>query len=192
MGNAMIDINEYGSTIASLIADERLADLGPGNPNSAVRSQLAALTPATAFGERKIADQAMTQACISGLWLYHDFLDESHTISQDIHTPEGSFWHAIMHRREPDAWNSKYWWRRVGNHPVFPSLRDAASEIAASFPDPAGAFLAKQSAWDPDRFVDLCTQFYRTGSPAEKFCKQIQFAEWQLLFNHCFEHAVAK
>jgi hypothetical protein len=28
------------------------------------------------------------------------------------------FWHAIMHRREPDAANSKHWWRQVGTLPV--------------------------------------------------------------------------
>jgi hypothetical protein len=29
-----------------------------------------------------------------------------------------SFWHAIMHRREGDFWNSKYWYARCRNHPA--------------------------------------------------------------------------
>jgi hypothetical protein len=31
---------------------------------------------------------------LSGLWLWHDFLDRSHEISQAVHTASGSFWHA--------------------------------------------------------------------------------------------------
>ncbi len=54
----------------------------------------------------------------AGIWLYVDDLHRSHEISQGIHTPTGSFWHAIMHRREGDFWNSKYWWRQVGKHPA--------------------------------------------------------------------------
>src|SRR5207245_11135 len=58
-------------------------------------------------------------ACVrSGLYLRFNFLDESHTISQGIHTVEGSYWHAIMHRREPDYSNAKHWFRKVGQHPV--------------------------------------------------------------------------
>src|SRR5689334_9801012 len=41
-------------------------------------------------------------AMLSALWLWHDYLDESHTLSQKIESDTGSFWHAIMHRREGD------------------------------------------------------------------------------------------
>ena len=49
----------------------------------------------------------MASACLAGLWLYHDYLDESHAVSQSIHTPAGSYWHGLMHRREPDFANPK-------------------------------------------------------------------------------------
>ena len=43
----------------------------------------------------------MANACRAGLWLYHEFLDEAHEITQHLHTPAGSYWHALVHRREP-------------------------------------------------------------------------------------------
>ena len=96
------------------------------------------------------------QACLAGLYLLYDCLDESHTISQSIETPTGGYWHGIMHRREPDYGNAKYWFRRVGDHPVYAPLAIAARELAsAERPDPAAEFLIEQAAWDPFRFVDL-------------------------------------
>src|SRR4028119_687385 len=66
--------------------------------------------------------------CRAGLLLLNDDLHASHEISQHIETPTGSYWHAIMHRREGDAFNSKYWWKRVGEHPAFIRVLDAVSE----------------------------------------------------------------
>ena len=45
--------------------------------------------------------------CLSGLWLVAGDIDESHTISQDLGSAEGSFLHGIMHRREGDFGNAK-------------------------------------------------------------------------------------
>jgi hypothetical protein len=119
---------------------------------------------------------------LSGLWLYFSRFDESHRISQDLHTPEGSFWHAIAHRREPDPGNSAYWFRRVGSHPVFPALLGAASDIVKGRKTP----LRLGSAWDPFAFIDYCERARQhSGSEEERIAMEIQLAEWQLLFDYC-------
>src|SRR5438552_13147625 len=94
-------LHPYGPTIAALLRDERLAPLGPGTPNESVRAQLASLTDEAMFAPHRVRDPQMAAACRAGLWLYHDFLNESHAISQEIDTTTGSYWHGLMHRREP-------------------------------------------------------------------------------------------
>ncbi len=94
---------DYPPKIAELLKADRLTPLGPGTPNESVRAALAALTVESAFAPHTVRDRDMAAACLAGLWLYHDFLDESHAISQEIGTPTGSYWHGLMHRREPDA-----------------------------------------------------------------------------------------
>jgi len=74
----------------------------------------------------------------AALFLWNDDLDGSHKIAQQISENTGSLIHAIMHRREPDYGNSKYWLRRVGQHPVFEC-------VAQKYPD-----------WEPFKFVDAC------------------------------------
>ena len=43
----------------------------------------------------------------SAALLWHDYLDASHDVSQDLLSADGSFLHGIMHRREPDYSNAK-------------------------------------------------------------------------------------
>jgi len=163
--------------------------LGPGNPNRAVRAQLEALAGDAAFAPEKITDREMAQACRAGLWLYHDFLDESHHISQDLDTPTGNYWHALLHRREPDFSNSKYWFRRVRTQPVFEALRIETARLATEGPTEAG-FLARQARWDPFAFVDLCEASYDAKATCHELCLQVQRVEWELLFDHCYRRAV--
>jgi hypothetical protein len=119
---------------------------------------------------------------LSGLWLYFSCFDESHRISQDLHTSEGSFWHAIAHRREPDAGNAAYWFRRAGSHPVFPALRSAASGIVEG----RNAGFRPGDKWDPFAFIDYCeTARARPASGEQRIAMEIQLAEWQLLFDYC-------
>ena len=107
--------------------------------------------------------------CRSGLWLAAGDLDRSHSISQDIGSAEGSFWHAIMHRREGDFSNAKYWFGKVGQHPVLAQL----------------AQLSEGTYADPFDFVDACARVKRNDDPSYQQCQRNQWLEWQALMVHC-------
>lgn len=172
---------------------ERQSSLGPGEPNLGVRPLLERLTVEAAFAPRQVRDRDMARCCLAGLWLYHDFLDESHRISQEIETTSGSYWHGLMHRREPDFGNAKYWFRRVGSHEIFPELHRTVAELVADkTPDGPAAFLAKMPRWDPFAFIDLCEAVQRGKAHDEQMCLEIQAREWELLFDHCFRQTVAE
>ena len=180
----------YGPVICSILGEPRLMPLGPGNPNVKVSPQLKTLTAEQAFGAQAIQDQEMAKCCLAGLWLHHDFLDESHTLSQEIHTTSGSYWHGIMHRREPDYSNAKYWFRRVGDHPTFVSLAADAKEIAAGDSADSAEILTRQSTWDPFAFIDLCEE--AVDSSFELLCRRVQQREWELLFDYCYQKAIGR
>jgi hypothetical protein len=186
----MFDLKTYSSNVAELIT-ERLPELGPGSPNTSGRSQLASLTLEEIFSGKKIADRDAAQCCLSALWLWHDFLDESHTISQEIHTIDGSYWHGIMHRREPDYGNAKYWFHRVPRHAIFEPLAAAARELAAkSQLDEPAKYLTSQTTWDPFRFVDLCEAIARGRSKSAQLTREVARLEWQVLFDYCYREAI--
>lgn len=103
---------------------------------------------------------AARPALQSGLWLYIDELDRSHTISQGIEDPTGSFWHGIMHRREGDFSNSHYWFNRAGNHPAMKDIPD----------------------YDAHAFIDAVAAKHRSGAEG---LVAMQRAEWVGLFNWC-------
>jgi hypothetical protein len=128
-----------------------------------------------------------SHALIRGaLLLWHDHLEESHAISQSVDSAEGSFLHAMMHRREPDAANSKYWWRRVGAHPCFERLavRVGALLEARGRRDLA-ARLAPGGRWDPFAVVDTCEQARHRGAKEElAVLQEVQRIEFETLLEH--------
>ena len=185
------DANTYGDVFAELISEKRLNPLDGGTENTAVKSKLDALNVNAAFAGKKVVDQDMAESCLSGVWLYHNFLDTSHTISQAIYTETGSCWHGIMHRREPDSSNSKHWFRKVGEHEIFDDLCKKAAQIAS---DTEGApeALISQSSWDSAAFVDLCVDALEGRSGNDALCREIQQREWELLFDYSYKQAIGE
>jgi hypothetical protein len=188
---ADFDPAAYGPALADLLRRAPLNPLGAGEPDASVRPALAALGD-EAFCPDAVRDPAMTAACRAALWLRFNYLNESHTLSQDIDTPEGSFWHGILHRREGDFDNAKYWFRRVGAHTVFGPLQKAARDCAAGgvAKDQRAIYLVSQKAWDPFAFIDLCAAGGSGEAPWFPLCRVIQRREWELLFDYCWRHAV--
>jgi hypothetical protein len=166
--------NEYGPVFAPLVDRDRLRPLDGGASEASDATALEAASLDALFAHASIADEEMARCCLSGVWLLYDFLDESHTISQGISTVSGSFWHGIMHRREGDFSNAKYWFRKVGEHPVYEQLAAAAGV----------------ASWDPFDFVDACELAVQSGGPDADRCRELQQSEWELLFDHCYRAAV--
>lgn len=184
-------LTEYPAKLQSVLAEERVPMLGPGTPNAKLRAQLVSLDLNAAFTPHKIADAEMARACHAGLLLYHDLLEESHAISQNLASSTGSYWHGLMHRREPDYGNAKYWFHRVGAHPIFAELQKEAAQLTTtSARETATDFLLEQKQWEPFAFIDLCEACARQRANAERLCRKIQLCEWRLLFDYSFRQAI--
>ncbi|MBW5446981.1 hypothetical protein GE107_13010 [Cohnella sp. CFH 77786] len=104
------------------------------------------------------------QAWKAALYLWNDSLEPAHELVQELDTPTGSALHGILHRREGDYGNAKYWFRRTGDHPAWHGLQARASEWLSEaekgggLPSgPAGhaiRTLSAQGVWNPYLFTD--------------------------------------
>lgn len=185
------DASQYSPAVASLLAIDVPYRLTPQPSVAAVRGRLAALDDAALFGTATVVDRDMADAVLAGLWLRFDFFDESHELSQRIETSTGSFWHGILHRREPDYGNAKYWFARVRQHPVYDDLAAAMPNIASAHAAAASqANWLQGKTWHADKFVDLCERGSRSGGALEELCRALQIAEWQALFDYSYRKAL--
>jgi hypothetical protein len=134
--------------------DQAMGELVPGMQSSPNRDLVAQVLRTSALDARP--------ELAAGVWLYADDLDMAHRVSQDDSSQTGSMWHAIVHRREGDFWNSGYWLRKAGKHPAF------------SEQDPA-AFLSE-------------VESRHNGNPEDLVERQRE--EWSTLFSWCAKGAV--
>ncbi len=155
---------DYGPEVSAILAldgdGERLMPLVMERCSSeAARERLRAASPPRLFAGARAPEMVLC-----GLYVYFSCFEEAHALTQDIETPEASYWHAIVHRQEPNAENAAYWFRQVGAHPIFPMLAVA----------------------DPFAFIEMCEQArQQPGSEMEARALAMQRAEWQVLFDYC-------
>ena len=150
-------------------ADQALARLVPDQGASPEVSALVETTiQAPAIAARP--------TLVSALWLYVDELDRSHVVSQGIDDTTGSFWHGIMHRREPDYPNAKYWFNQTGRHEAFPEILKATESVMS------GTDLAHlaEGEWDPFAMVDAVSRA-KADTAEYALLQKVQRIEFEVL-----------
>jgi hypothetical protein len=101
-----------------------------------------------------------------------------------------AFWHAIMHRREGDFSNSRYWYARCANHAALTYIAPEASRLINSQPADKSLLRLIATGWNPNAFVDLVEQVRdRPDDPRHALAVSLQRVEWATLFNHCVRAA---
>lgn len=193
---------EYTKTITEVIKQ-----LEEGNPvptlvpenawSNELTDSLEDLSLEDLFQGKQVKDDTYAKAIKSGLLLWNDALDESHEISQTLGNDTGSYWHGLMHRREPDYSNSKYWFGRVGDHPIFPTLRDRVLSLFKEVQNPSDTLsqviqtIESKENWDSFQFVDWCESAEKDPtSDSTEFLKQIQAEEIKLLLAYSYQNAI--
>lgn len=135
-----------------------------------------------------VENEEMANACRAGLLLWNDDLHASHTVAQGIETQTGSFWHAIMHRRENDPGNAHHWWRHTGRHPAFPAIHE---RVVAELEGADGEGLEFREAlqrakeWQPMLLVAYGEASKRSGD--DEWLRRVQAIEMETLLSWCQE-----
>jgi hypothetical protein len=160
-----------------------------GGPSEVARELLDGVRPEQLLS-RPAASPVAADAMLAGLWLWHDGLDECHRIVQN--SPEEdvvatyAFWHAIMHRREGDFSNSKYWYARAVGHPVLQALAAQAGSVIHQAPADKSLLRLIASGWNPNAFVDLVESLHTDqGDARHSMAVRLQQLEWKVLFEFC-------
>jgi hypothetical protein len=196
--NAAVELSARGTLMAAVLprncrwdqlSVDRLPPLIPTPPPEPHRARHIVLkVHLPTLAARETSDPCDRAALQSGVWQCQGDLDLSHRLAQE-HEGEGTnqlcdYWHAIMHRREPDYSNSKYWFRQVGRHPVFTHLAAQATDLLAKTAPRERSWerrLLRSGAWDPFGMVDLA-QAATDDETLAPLARRLQALEMSLLW----------
>lgn len=114
-----------------------------GRPQCRTAADLASTATAALAG---VSDEAA--ALVTSLaHCWHDHFEACHELCQSREgQQDADYVHAILHRREGDVDNARYWFRRVGTHPAFAELAAVAARHGLDD-------LVDQGRLDPMAFV---------------------------------------
>jgi len=177
-------MNESGALL-DLLKTPDLPDLGPG-PRAGVESLSRLDTKLQSIFKNSTIPPGRQELIRAVILLWHDHHETAHGIAQDLETADGAFIHGMVHRREPDYGNSKYWFRRVGNHPAFAGIANRAGQLLQSSQSALGSQLIRNGTWDPMAFIDASERVSKrsTSDPDAALLRQIQKLETECLLEY--------
>jgi len=142
------------AAVAQLLATPEPPELGPGT-RVGVQGQSVLNSKLEECFQKPGLPGANRELIRALILLWHDHIEAAHGISQEIDNADGAFIHGIVHRREPDYGNAKYWFRRAHRHGAYAEI----AERARTFLDAAlMKKLMPNGHWDPLAFVDCCEE----------------------------------
>jgi hypothetical protein len=176
-------MGRYSIFIDQLLARlDVLQELQPKEPLfRPLSEQFRKLADDALAGGKPIVDQAQFRLARGGVLYALDELDAAHRIFQDEGSSEGSYWHGMMHRREGDFDNARYWFRRAGRLAVFSTMHAAARTASAD--------MARQESWDPYLFTGMCEQARFGARELVPECQQLQRVEFDGVFARAWSKA---
>lgn len=124
-----------------------------------VDEEIAALSPSR-LSDGSPEGMAAAAAYKAALHLWNDSLAAAHDLVEHLATPTGAAIHGIMHRREGDYDNAKYWFHRAGEHPAYHGLQARAAAYLRESGGVSGPIqdalskIATQGSWNPYLFVN--------------------------------------
>lgn len=175
------------TTFWSAIATTEPPELGPGpRPSVLPRRDLDARLDAL-FQSQQVHPAAALRLRATAL-LYHDHHDPAHDIVQDLTDADSALIHAILHRREPDYWNARYWFRRFDAHPVYLALGRRLPSLVTAGQEELARQLTLPGMFDPFAFVDECEAVERkpADDPKVIWLRRVQHAEFEEVSDHLF------
>ncbi|MFM1549051.1 MAG: hypothetical protein ACKJSG_06610 [Lentisphaeria bacterium] len=180
---------------------ESLPELQPGSAwDTDLTDEITECSPIDLFMPVEVKNEKAAQAVKAGVLLWNDELSLSHDICQGLKTPESSYIHGVMHRREGDYSNAKHWFAKAKNHPVATKLFEKSTQIGDDIV-PATDQLSHYSSdlkgighWSPDSFVDWCESASQgnVDSTCLYFFKKLQIEEIRLLIDHCYQLSIGR
>ena len=178
-------MNRYPDFIQRILLHEHTLDdplpKEPTNYELVIRLREADNT--LVFGDRTLLDGAPSALVRGGLFYYHNALEDSHKQTQTLEGDTAAYWHGMVHRREGDFDNARYWMRRAGEQPTFQEMQGRASDAAPN--------MGRQSNWDPFLFITLCEQYKYGETEYKKEIAQLQRVEFAVMFDYVWRQCVS-
>jgi hypothetical protein len=146
------------------------------------------VSDAAGLGDEICASRHLTGSradCLRALiLLWNDHITEAHGIVQALEGEDAAFIHGIIHRREPDFANARYWFQRACPHPILEPLAEAVAPTLAEHPA-LPYRLIRDGFWDPFAYMDAVSVASRQpGTPEAELLRELQRSETTVLARH--------